>query len=46
MLIGTVTQTLGYTIPFVFYLPYVPFELVIGIWIVAKGIAPASNESR
>jgi len=38
MLIGTITQIFGYTIPFVFYVPYVPFELVIGIWILVKGI--------
>lgn len=38
MLIGTITQILGYTIPFFFYFPYVPFELVIGIWILVKGI--------
>jgi len=38
MLIGTVTQIFGYTIPFIFYVPYVPFELVIAIWILVKGI--------
>ena len=38
MLVGTVTQVFGYTIPFVFYVPYVPFELVIGIWVLVKGI--------
>ena len=38
MLIGTITQIFGYTIPFVFYVPYVPFELVIGLWILVKGI--------
>jgi hypothetical protein len=38
MLIGTLTQIFGYTIPFVFYVPYVPFEFVIGIWILVKGI--------
>ncbi|MBN2004652.1 MAG: DUF4386 domain-containing protein, partial [Anaerolineae bacterium] len=37
MLVGTITQIFGYTIPFVFYLPYVPFELVIGLWILVKG---------
>ena len=40
MLVGTVAQILGYAVPFVVYLPYVPFELVIGIWILAKGIVP------
>ena len=38
MLVGTVTQIFGYTIPFIFYVPYVPFELVIGVWILIKGI--------
>ena len=38
MLIGTVSQVFGTTIPFYFYLPYVPFELVVGIWILAVGM--------
>ena len=38
MLVGTVAQIFGYTIPFEFYVPYVPFELVIGLWILVKGI--------
>lgn len=38
MLIGTITQILGYSIPFLFYVPYVPFELVIGVWILVKGM--------
>jgi hypothetical protein len=38
MLIGTFTQMFDYTIPFAYYLPYVPFELVIGIWILIKGV--------
>jgi hypothetical protein len=46
MLIGTVTQVFGYTIPFIFYVPYVPFELVIAIWILIKGIEVDSEVSR
>lgn len=38
MLYGTFMQMFGYTIPFIFYLPYVPFELVIGVWILIKGV--------
>jgi hypothetical protein len=38
MLIGTVAQIFGYSIPFGFYVPYVPFELVIGLWILVKGV--------
>jgi hypothetical protein len=43
MLIGTMTQIFGYTIPFIFYVPYVPFELVIGVWILVKGIRDSSE---
>ncbi len=38
LLVGTLTQVFGYTIPFAFYLPYVPFELVIAVWILFKGV--------
>lgn len=38
LLVGTITQIFGYTISFLFYLPYVPFELVIGLWLLIKGI--------
>ncbi len=43
MLIGTLTQIFGYTIPFIFYVPYVPFELVIAIWILIKGTKDSSE---
>lgn len=43
-LIGTLTQIFGYTIPNIFYLPYVPFEFVIGVWILVKGI-PETHRS-
>ena len=43
MLIGTITQIFGYTIPFIFYVPYVPFELVIGVWILVKGVRDGSE---
>jgi hypothetical protein len=38
LLLGTITQVFGYTIAFVFYVPYVPYELVIGSWVLVKGI--------
>jgi len=40
VLIGTLSKVLGYEVPFFVYLVllYVPFEFVIGIWILAKGI--------
>ncbi len=37
-LIGAPLEVMGYEVPMAFYLPYVPFELVIGIWILVKGI--------
>jgi hypothetical protein len=38
---------LGVVVPFAVYLPYVPFELVIGLWILIRGIemAPAKEMS-
>jgi hypothetical protein len=37
-LIGTPLTIMGYEVPMALYLPYIPFELVIGIWILVKGI--------
>lgn len=42
-LIGTLSSTFGYDMPFLIYLPYAPFEFVIGIWILVKGISGASQ---
>lgn len=44
LLIGTITQIFDYTFPVILYVPYVPFELVIGMWILIKGI-PEGQES-
>ena len=38
VLVGTLTAVFGYEIPFLFFLPYFPFEFVIGMWILVKGI--------
>jgi hypothetical protein len=38
VLIGTLSTVFGYEVPFYVYLLYVPFEFVIGIWVLAKGI--------
>jgi hypothetical protein len=38
MLVATVARIFGYSLPFILYVPYVPFELFIGIWILVKGI--------
>jgi hypothetical protein len=37
-LIGTPLAIMGYEVPMALYLPYIPFELVIGLWILIKGI--------
>jgi hypothetical protein len=36
-LIGAPLAILGNEVPIYFYLPYVPFELVIGVWLMFKG---------
>jgi hypothetical protein len=37
-LIGTVVELLGYSVPLVVFLPNLPFELAIGLWLLVKGI--------
>jgi hypothetical protein len=46
MLVGTIAQLFGSSIPIAFYLPYVPFELVIGVWIVIKGVPKPAPSLR
>jgi hypothetical protein len=38
VLIATITSLLGSVLPFYVYVPYIPFELAIAIWILVKGI--------
>ena len=42
-LIGTLLVVLGYEAPVFLYVLYMPFELVIGVWILVKGINEASE---
>jgi hypothetical protein len=37
MLIATLSAIFGYELSFFLYVPYIPFELVIGVWILIKG---------
>jgi hypothetical protein len=37
-LVATVASLFGYHFPFWFYIPYIPFEFIIGLWIAIKGI--------
>ncbi|MBI4926617.1 MAG: DUF4386 domain-containing protein [Anaerolineae bacterium] len=43
MLIGTVSQIFGFALPVFFYAPYIPFEFVIGVWILVKGIQASAD---
>jgi hypothetical protein len=36
-LIGTLFEILGYDVPLFVFLPILPFELAIGIWLIVKG---------
>jgi len=44
-LAGTLLTVFGFQVPFLVYLPYAPFELVIAVWILVKGIM-AGTETR
>ena len=38
MLVATLSAIFGYELSFFLYVPYIPFELVIGVWILIKGV--------
>jgi Domain of unknown function (DUF4386) len=42
-LIGTLLVVFGYEAPPILYVLYMPFELIIGLWILVKGIDEASE---
>src|SRR3974390_1909914 len=39
VLVATLFAISGYKVPFLVYVPYVPFEWVVGAWIMIKGLA-------
>ena len=41
-LAATLFSIFGYEVPFFVYLPYAPFEFVIGIWILVRGLREGS----
>jgi hypothetical protein len=43
VLAGTLTAIFDVHLPFIFFLPYFPFEFAIGIWILVKGIPEAKQ---
>ena len=38
LLVESLTAVFDYHLPFVLFVPYVPFEFVVGIWILVKGV--------
>ena len=42
-LIGTLFGLLGYNVPLVVFLPNLPFELGVGLWLMVKGIRDGSE---
>ncbi len=42
-LIATLLNLFGYEVPFLVYVPYVPFEFVVGAWILVKGFSDAPD---
>ena len=47
-LIGTVIELLGYSVPLVVFIPNLPFELTIGLWLLIKGASEPyiGNETK
>jgi hypothetical protein len=45
VLAGTLTAIFDVHLPYIFFLPYFPFEFVIGIWILIKGIPVIKQQS-
>ena len=41
--IGTLFELFGYNVPLVVFLPNLPFELTIGVWLMVKGIRESSE---
>jgi len=46
VLAATLTAIFDVHLPFFFFLPYFPFELVIAIWIFVKGIPEAKQSPK
>jgi len=42
-LIGTLFALLGYDVPLIVFLPNLPFELTMGVWLMVKGIRDGSE---
>lgn len=44
-LLGTLVELLGYRVPLVVFLPNLPFELTMGIWLLVRGIREQPDSS-
>lgn len=44
-IVGVLVELLGYGVPLVVFLPGLPFELGIGLWLLVKGIEPTELRS-
>lgn len=44
--VGIVLQVLGYTVPIFVFLPILPFELTIGVWLLLRGIKEQPREEH
>ena len=44
VLVATVLVISGYKVPFLVYVPYVPFEWVVGAWILIAGLRVAAKK--
>jgi hypothetical protein len=42
--IATILTVLGISAPFYLYVPYIPFEFVVGLWILIAGLRPVSAD--
>jgi len=45
-LIGILFALFGYDVPLYVFLPILPFELAIGVWLIVKGIKPQEIKSK
>jgi hypothetical protein len=43
-LIGTVVELFGYAVPLLVFIPNLPFELALGLWLVIKGARDGSEQ--
>jgi hypothetical protein len=43
---ATIAKMLGVEVPFAVYVPYVPFEFVVGAWILVRGMWANAGEAR